>query len=125
QHAGSKAGRAPPKETDARCERDRGAEIDEDLACGHTLGYRLPDHGEIALGQALDSDGDQERCKSRMTRACDAHRPSSVAFKFIHPFAWFGRAPSSAARVWALYWPPATRLCQAQETVPDQSGCGM
>src|SRR6185369_17995559 len=81
QHAGSKAGRAPPKETDARCERDRGREIDEHLACGHTLGYRLPDHGEIALGQALDSEGDQDRGKDRMSRAYDAHRPSSMAFQ--------------------------------------------
>ena len=73
------AGGAPQKQADARCERDRGAEIDEYLACGHTLGYRLPDRGEIALGQTLDSECDHDRRKDRMARACDPHRPCSGA----------------------------------------------
>ncbi len=84
QHADSGGGRALPEQADARCQADEGAEIDQYLACGHTLRYRLPYRDEIAFDQAQDSEGHQGRRKDRMTQACDAHRPIlRVVFNFI------------------------------------------
>src|SRR5258708_5133947 len=82
--ADSGGGRALPEQADARCQADEGAEIDQYLACGHTLRYRLPYRDEIAFDQAEDSEGHQGRRKDRMTQACDAHRPIlRVVFNFI------------------------------------------
>jgi len=73
QHAGGNGGGVFPKQAQATCEGNEGAEIDQHFACGHTLGYRLPHRDEIALDQPQNSEADHGRRKQRLTRARDGH----------------------------------------------------
>ena len=75
QDACSRGGCTLPEQTYSTRQRDEGAEIDQYLACGQTLGYRLPYRGEIAFYEAQDSEADHGRRKDRMTHTRDAHRP--------------------------------------------------
>jgi hypothetical protein len=62
------------KQANSGCEGDEGAKVNEEFACGHTGGHRIPQRNEIGMEQAHGSETDHGDGEESMTYTCDAHR---------------------------------------------------